>query len=61
VADSTPGPTDYPGQQAKTLYAQKIRYRGRRRKEQPQDRKGHKRIVMWAAVLVLVFLLLRLL
>lgn len=60
VAESTPEQSGYPGQQAKTLYAQKINHRRRPRRKQ-RKRGGHKSILLWAGAVLLLWLLLRLL
>ncbi len=61
MAESTPENSSYPGQQAKTLYAQKINHRRRARKRRQRKRGGHKSILMWAGVILVLWLLLRLL
>ena len=61
MAESTPEQPSYPGQQPKSLYAQKIRYRGRRRKQQPKTSQKNSRILLLGAMMVLLLLLLRML
>ncbi|TDI14049.1 MAG: hypothetical protein E2P04_01755 [Acidobacteria bacterium] len=61
VAESTPEQSGYPGQQAKTLYAQKINHRRRHPGRKQRKRGGHKSILLWAGAVLLLWLLLRLL
>lgn len=61
MAESTPENSSYPGQQAKTLYAQKINHRRRHPRRNQRKHGGHKSILLWAGAVVLLWLLLRLL
>ncbi len=62
MAESTPEQQHgYPGQQTKTLYAQKIHHRRRARIRLQRKRGGHKSILLWVGVVLALWLLLRLL
>jgi len=61
VAESTPGQSSYPGQQTRTLYAQKLHHRRRARKRLQRKRGRHKSILLWVGVALALWLLLQLL